>query len=220
MKIKTVKSKPRKTAPKAPPKRRKGKEAAPVALVPSEDPLGWLEPETTIKLPEREEFRAQVMKRAEEAASALALVKSAELTAAEHFKWAAHNLEIVASLSKTLTAERQDLGAEARAIVDGINAAFRTYTKAYDEAEALLKAKLGDYAVACALAGREVPQVDRLSITLGWSGEVTDPAALPKEYTISVPDVPRLIAATAANAGKVSIPGWAPKMVASTKRTA
>lgn len=169
-----------------------------------------------------------------DAEASLDFIKRLQIVNTADFAGAVRMVAQVKNKAEEVDAKRKEYTSKLAEIVDQFNGEFKPGLEALKEAEKTLKDKLagfaktqgerraallleasaaaeaGDQAKADDLIaeaeGCEVPEVKGCSIRDVWTGEVEDPAVIPREYLI--PDEKALKAVTKARKCDPKIPGW------------
>ncbi len=175
---------------------------------------------------------------------ALAELDGTDITTEEGYQFLGGALKVIAGRFTALDEKRKSWVEPLKRVAADIDAEFRPVLKALKEAEERIKDRLGGRAVdvaekksgllreAAALSAKgdekgaklklaaahatAVPVVEGVGVSAYWTGEVLDPALLPREYLM--PDLKKLEAVTEATAGDPKIAGWR-AFVASSVRT-
>src|SRR5688572_30059411 len=87
----------------------------------------------------------------------------------------------------------------------------KKWSDKFEEAEALAKGKISHFVQMHTEAGHEVPKIEGISISEGWTGFVVDESLIPREFL--TPDLAKLKAITKALKNETSISGWSVKPV-------
>jgi hypothetical protein len=170
----------------------------------------------------------------EEAEATIGMLREVQLKTPEHESWAMNAANALAKKHDELEKKRKSWTAPLKKVTSDIESEFRPVLQLLTQGIDILKQKVGDYRFALeqekrqALAAMQTavqagnvaqaqalatqieiaapPPPDKGSVKMVWTGQVTDPTAIPREYL--VPDVNALLAMTASLKRDPQIPGW------------
>lgn len=181
-------------------------------------------------VPKHTEVDAFIAEVRTDAEKALEFIRAVQIQKAADREFAANALKEVAARHDMIDAKRKKWVEPLKAVTSDIDATFRPVTKLLKEAIDVLKTKIGawdveqayererllretsealkrgeaDQALLAYAEAGEIQQAGGSKIV--WTGEVVDPAAIPREYLC--PDVAKLEALTRAAGADPGIPGW------------
>ena len=185
-------------------------------------------------IPKMGEVALEASSQSEEADEALDLIKGIRLATNDDLKMAVVTVAEMKDKRGAVEAVLKRFTGPLKGVIKDIEGMFKPAMRALDECEALMKRKISSFAEEqaekrdrlLAAAGEAVSESDQaasraliaeaenhviekvpgLSVRELWDGEVTDAAAIPREFLI--PDVKALKAMTRARKGDPGIPGW------------